>query len=74
MKSELQVKIPDSQLFYEINVNLSTMKSLLVFLDLGLNKEFIVDDIDLANITTLLQQITEKTICNFGKIEKDLKI
>ena len=74
MKSETQIKITDSQLFYEININLSTIKSLLIFLDLGLNKEVIVEDSDLSNVTTLLKEMVEKTISNFGKIERDLKI
>lgn len=74
MKTETQFIIPDAQLFYEININLSTIKSLLIFLDLGLNKEFIIEDNDLSNVTTLLKEIVEKTISNFGKIERDLKI
>lgn len=74
MKTEIQDKMLDTQLFYEININLSTMKSLLIFLDLGLNKEFFIEDNDLANITTLLKDIVEKTMFNFEQIEKELKI
>lgn len=74
MKTDIQDKMLDTQLFYEININLSTMKSLLIFLDLGLNKEFFIEDNDLANITTLLKDIVEKTMFNFEQIEKELKI
>ena len=60
MKTDTQVKTPNSQLFYEINFNLSTIKSLLIFLDLGLTKEIFVEDNDLSNVTTLLKEMVEK--------------
>lgn len=74
MKTDSQVKTPNSQLFYEINFNLSTIKSLLIFLDLGLTKEIFVEDNDLSNVTTLLKEMVEKTRFNFERIEKELKI
>lgn len=74
MKTDTQVKTPNSQLFYEINFNLSTIKSLLIFLDLGLTKEIFVEDNDLSNVTTLLKEMVEKTRFNFERIEKELKI
>lgn len=74
MKTDSQVKTPNSQLFYEINFNLSTIKSLLIFLDLGLTKEIFVEDNDLSNVTTLLKEMVEKTMFNFERIEKELKI
>lgn len=74
MKTDTQVKTPNSQLFYEINFNLSTIKSLLIFLDLGLTKEIFVEDNDLSNVTTLLKEMVEKTMFNFERIEKELKI
>ena len=74
MKTDTQVKTPNSQLFYEINFNLSTIKSLLIFLDSGLTKEIFVEDNDLSNVTTLLKEMVEKTMFNFERIEKELKI
>ena len=74
MKTDSQVKTPNSQLFYEINFNLSTIKSLLIFLDLGLTNEIFVEDNDLSNVTTLLKEMVEKTMFNFERIEKELKI
>ena len=74
MKMEMREKTLDPQLFYEINVNLSTIKSLLIFLDLGLTKEIFVEDSDLSNVTTLLKEMVEKTMFNFARIEKELKI
>ena len=74
VKMEAQIKIPDSQLFYEININLSTIKSLLIFLELGLNNQIVIEDNDLSNVTTLLKEMVEKTIINFDKIETELRI
>lgn len=74
MKTYNQEKLLDEQLFYEVSINLSTIKSLIFFLDFGINKEVCVEDVDLSNITTLLKDIVDKTICNFEKIESDLRI
>ena len=50
------------------------MKSLLIFLDLGVSDEIMIKNSDLSNITTLLKTIVNNTIENFEKIEKELKI
>ena len=71
---DAQIKMPDSQLFYEININLSTIKSLLIFLELGLNNQIVVEDNDLSNVAILLKEIVDKTIVNFDKIETELRI
>lgn len=72
-ESKISLNI-DPQPFYEINTNLSTIKSLLIFLDLGLNEEIIIRNSDLSNITTLLKQQVEHTAKCFEQIEKELRI
>lgn len=74
METKQEKKEINPQPFYEISNNLSTMKSLLIFLDLGVSDEIMIKNSDLSNITTLLKTIVNNTIENFEKIEKELKI
>ena len=74
MQAEKTITNINEQPFYEINNNLSTIKSLLIFLDLSINGEIIIENKDLANITTLLKELIDKTSKTFEEIEHELKV